>query len=277
MQYEYVHQIVNIRSEFMTDKKIAIQFTVVTFIIAYATAGALIFLGQFGYRVYNFTNTFKQFAANIPFAIYILSPAIASYFVLKKNKRITCLIEWLKNVFYVKNNCFPYLFIVLGLVMYFGIHLVVSGHALTEFPFYIFLLSLPGNLIIGGLEESGWMYVLQPLLDKKYGYILSSVFAGVIWIFWHIPLFFIPGTNHEYGLINFGMFAVQCIALRFFFGAVYKVSGKSCIFMCVLFHTMFNAASTIFGTITMNWTGTIVANAAIIFVSITTIKILSDG
>lgn len=28
----------------MTDKKIAIQFTVVTFIIAYATAGALIFL-----------------------------------------------------------------------------------------------------------------------------------------------------------------------------------------------------------------------------------------
>lgn len=27
----------------MTDKKIAIQFTVVTFIIAYATAGALIF------------------------------------------------------------------------------------------------------------------------------------------------------------------------------------------------------------------------------------------
>lgn len=46
MQYEYVLQIVNIRSEFMTDKKIAIQFTVVTFIIAYATAGALIFLAS---------------------------------------------------------------------------------------------------------------------------------------------------------------------------------------------------------------------------------------
>ena len=64
------------------------------------------------------------------------------------------------------------------------------------------------------------------------------------------------------------MFAVQCIALRFFFGAVYKVSGKSYIFMCVLFHTMLNAASTVFGTITINWTGTIVANDATIFVSI---------
>ena len=25
-----------------------------------------------------------------------------------------------------------------------------------------------GNLIIGGLEEAGWMYVLQPRLDKKW-------------------------------------------------------------------------------------------------------------
>ena len=28
-------------------------------------------------------------------------------------------------------------------------------------------LSLPGNLFIGGLEEAGWTYVLQPRLDKK--------------------------------------------------------------------------------------------------------------
>ena len=40
----------------MIDKKIAGQFTVVTFILAYTTAGILIFFGQFGYRVYNFTN-----------------------------------------------------------------------------------------------------------------------------------------------------------------------------------------------------------------------------
>ena len=252
----------------MTDKKLAIQFTVVTFLIAYATAGALIFFGQFGYRVYNFTDTFGQFAANIPFAIYILSPGIASYFVLKKNKRITNLKEWLKNVFYVKSNIYPYLFVVFGLVLYFGIHLAVLGRVFTEFPLYVFLLSLPGNLMIGGLEESGWMYLLQPALDKKYGYILSSVFVGLIWVFWHIPLFFIPGTNHGDGLINFGMFAVQCMAFRFFFGAVYKISGKSNIFMCVLFHTMFNAASAVFGAITMNWAGTIAANAAIIFVSI---------
>ncbi|MNC81127.1 hypothetical protein D3C75_1341590 [compost metagenome] len=41
--------------------------------------------------------------------------------------------------------------------------------------------------------------------------------------------------------------------------------------MCVLFHTMFNAASPLFGTMTMTWTGTIAANAALILVSIGTV------
>lgn len=257
----------------MKDKKIAIKFTLATFIIAYVMAGSLIFFGKFGYRVYNFTNTFEQFAANIPFAIYILSPALASYFVLKKNKSITCLKDWLKSVFYVKNKFYPYLFVVFGLVMYFGIHLAISGRVLTEFPLYVFLISLPGNLIIGGLEESGWMYILQPTLEKKYGYVLSSVLTGIIWLVWHIPLFYIAGTNHGDGLINFWMFAVQIMAFRFFYGAIYKISEKSYIFMSVLFHTMFNAASAVFGNITMNWTGTIVANAAIVVVSVVTVYI----
>lgn len=43
--------------------------------------------------------------------------------------------------------------------------------------------------------------------------------------------------------------------------------------MCVLFHTMFNAASPIFGTMTMTWEGTIVANAVMVLVSIVTVVI----
>jgi membrane protease YdiL (CAAX protease family) len=140
-------------------------------------------------------------------------------------------------------------------------------------PFYMFFLSLPGNLFIGGLEETGWTYVLQSELDKKYGFVLSSILAGIVWIFWHIPLFFIPGTNHAAGLINFWMFAVQLLAFRFFNGAIFKISGKGCVFMCVLFHTMFNAASPLFGTMTMTWAGTIAANAVIVLISIVTVVI----
>ena len=257
----------------MTDKKIIVQFTMLTFCIAYFIAGALIALGQLGFSVHNWVHSLQQFVMNIPFAIYILSPAIASYIVLKKNNKIADFKEWLKNVFYARNNIFLYLFIMSGLALYFLIHLTVSGRTEMELPFYMFFLSLPGNLIIGGMEEAGWTYILQPALDKKCGFVLSSVSFGVIWLLWHIPLFFIPGTNHYEGLIDFWMFAVQLIAFRFFYGAIYKISGKGRVFMCVLFHTMFNAASSIFGTMTMTWAGTIAANAVIVLISIVTVVI----
>ena len=257
----------------MADKKIIIQFTTLTFCIAYLVSGALIAFGQFGYSVHNWVHTFAQFGMNIPFAIYILSPAIASYIVLKNNSKIADFKEWLNTVFYAKNNIALYLYVVAGLTLYFLIHLAVSGRTELTLPFYTFFLSLPGNLIIGGLEEAGWIYILQPALDKKYGFVLSSVFVGLIWVLWHIPLFFIPGTNHGEGLINFWMFAVQLMAFRFFNGAIYKISGKGRVFLCVLFHTMFNAASPLFGTMTMTWTGTIAANAALVLVSIITVAL----
>ena len=81
----------------MTEKKIILQFTILTFCIAYCTSGILIVLGQFGYQVYSLVDSLPQFAMNIPFALYILSPAIASYLVLKQNKEVTGLLEWLKK------------------------------------------------------------------------------------------------------------------------------------------------------------------------------------
>ena len=51
----------------------------------------------------------------------------------------------------------------------------ISGQIDITLPFYMLFLSLPGNLFIGGLEEAGWTYVLQPRLDKKYDFIISSI------------------------------------------------------------------------------------------------------
>ena len=234
----------------MTVKKVIVNFTALTFGIAYLVSGVLIVLGQFGYRVYSWVDTLPQFCANIPFAVYILSPAIASYLVLKRSRQVAGLREWLRTVFHAKNSGYPYLLVIAGLVLYFSLHAAFSGRAGVALPFYVFFLSLPGNLLIGGGGEAGWSYILQPGLDKRFGYALSCLLSGVIWILWHVPLFFLPGTRHAAGLIPFGMFAVQCMALRFFFGAIRRVSGKSGVFMCVLFHTMFNAASSVFAAVT---------------------------
>lgn len=255
------------------NKKCSIQYIALTFSIAYLVSGMLIILGKFGYTVYNWVHTFQQFLMNIPFSIYILSPAIASYVVLKKNKKIIGLKEWLKTVFYFKNNVFLYLFVTAGLALYFGVHIAVLGGVKLALPFYTFFLSIPGGIIIGGLEESGWMYVLQPEFDKKYGFVPACVFVGIIWAFWHIPLFFIPGTNHCAGTIHFWMFQIQLMSFSFFRGAVYRIAGKGYVFVFLLFHTMFNAVSPIFGTMTMTWRGTAAANFAMILFSIITVMI----
>lgn len=255
------------------DKKTAIQFTVLTFCIAFLMSGILIFLGQFGFSVKSSVqDSLCHLGMSIPFAIYILSPAIASAIVLIRNKEVAGFKEWLKTVFHFKNSILSYFFVFTGLACYFLIHVAVSGPSQTMQPFYMFFLSLPGNLIIGGMEETGWAYVLHPRAEKKYGFILSSVFVGIIWLFWHVPLFFIPGTNHAAGVIDFWMFAVQIVAFRFLYGAISKISGKGHVFMCVLCHTMFNAASYAFGIPPATWPGTIAANIGIILVSITIVK-----
>lgn len=252
----------------MTDSRIAWQFTALTFLIAYGFAGALVIAGRFGYEMNNIVTTFPEFLANVPFSIYILSPAIASYIVLRRGGKVSGVREWLRIVFFAKGRPAGFLLVLSALVLYFLLHLLVSGPSAYALPWFMLILSLPGNLIIGGLEEAGWMTALQPQLDRRWGFLVSSLAVGTIWLLWHLPLFFIPGTNHESGVINFWMFAVQIMAFRFLYGAVLAVSAQNAVFLCVLFHTMFNAASFTAGVPPTTWAGTITANAAVVALAV---------
>ena len=73
------------------------------------------------------------------------------------------------------------------------------------------------------------------------------------------------------------MFNIQVLSLSFFRGAIYKIAGKGYVFVYVLFHTMFNAASSVFISMTMTWTGTIVANAVIILFSIAIVTVYNKS
>lgn len=252
----------------MKANKTTLEFTLLTFCIAYFSAGILIIASHFGYTVYNWVSSFAQLLADLPFTIYILSPAIASFLVLKKNRKIESLAEWLKNVFYVKNSWQLYFYVFAMLALYFFIHYLLAQDKEFAQPFYTFFLSIPGNLFIGGLEEAGWTYVLQADLAQKCGYIRSSFFTAMIWLLWHIPLFFIAGTNHSTGAINFVTFAIQLMAFRFVYGAIYQLAEKGGVFLCILFHTLFNALSPIFTSVVMTWQGTILANGALLLISL---------
>ncbi|MDR1220404.1 MAG: CPBP family intramembrane metalloprotease [Treponema sp.] len=61
---------------------------------------------------------------------------------------------------------------------------------------YIYVLCFSADYVSRRwLEEAGWRYILQPELDKKYGFIISAIIVAPIWAIWRLPLFFIPGVD----------------------------------------------------------------------------------
>jgi len=240
------------------NKKIVFQFTALTLGITLLTWGGAAVLGQLGITFDNHPWMWGLFV------IGGLSPTYVSYIVLKRNGEVSGFKEWLKNVFHFNAKLSHYLLVILFVALFFGTHIAVSGLAEMQ-PIYMFFVMLPMMLIGGGLEEAGWRYILQPELDKKYGFFISSAITGIIWWAWHIPLFFIPGTGqHDY--INFWMFAVMIIGGTFFYGAIVRVAGKAVVFLSILAHTLFNSAFNTF-VFYETWAGAIAAFAVMICVS----------
>jgi membrane protease YdiL (CAAX protease family) len=88
------------------------------------------------------------------------------------------------------------------------------------FPPYLLLMIFFG----GGQEEIGWRGYILPFLEKRFGLINGSLIMGIVWTFWHIPLWFIPGTSQSY--TPFLGFMLGTIGLSYFLSWVREASGE---------------------------------------------------
>jgi membrane protease YdiL (CAAX protease family) len=241
------------------NKKLVFQFLLLTFSLTLFLWGLLAVLGRFGFTMNSHSWLY------VPYILGGLSPAISSYIVLKKNNGVAGFREWIKNLFTVKIPVKFYGLVILFYSMMLVMFVLIPPGLEKMEPVYVFFVSLPVMLIGGGLEEAGWRYILQPELDKKFGFILSSVMVAPIWAVWHLPLFFIQGVG-QYGT-NFLIFSTGIAGLTFVLGAIRKITGS--VFLCVLFHSMVNAG---YGTFIV--TQTPVKNI-ITAVSITIVSIIA--
>jgi membrane protease YdiL (CAAX protease family) len=88
------------------------------------------------------------------------------------------------------------------------------------FPLYWLLMIFFG----GGQEEIGWRGYILPLLEKRFGRWIGSGMLGLIWTFWHLPLWFIPGATQTY--MKFGGFMMLMLGYSFFYSWIREASGK---------------------------------------------------
>lgn len=54
-------------------------------------------------------------------------------------------------------------------------------------------------------EESGWRGFLQPSFEKRFTVIRSSIIIGVIWAFWHAPLWFTTSGFEGAAAVGYGI------------------------------------------------------------------------
>ena len=133
--------------------------------------------------------------------------------------------------------------------------LLASGViALTQNLDYadLFNLTLPGigmGLLTSALqgasgEESGWRGFLQPSFEKKSGVIKSSLLVGVIWLFWHTPLWFLTSGFAGADLVRYIVFfALGNISVALIIGICYNRCRN--LFVPVWIHFLFNFLASI--------------------------------
>jgi membrane protease YdiL (CAAX protease family) len=111
---------------------------------------------------------------------------------------------------------------------------------LFDFSFRNIVSALFFTLIQGATgEESGWRGYLLPAMEKKIGVVKGSLSVGLLWSFWHAPIWFL-GTGYTGAeLIKYITGFVICItSLGFIIGICYHRCKN--LFVPIWIHFLFN-------------------------------------
>lgn len=181
-----------------------------------------------------------------------LGPAVAALVLVIRSAGKAGLKQTLANSF--GKDC-KWGFLALSCMMLLGVH------ALSRFIYSIFTTNLPESEMLsnpaaliplfiimflfgGGLgEEIGWRGYTLDRIQRKFSALGASLFLGIFWIVWHLPVFFLPGTNQS--MVPFWLFTLTVLPLGVMMTWVYNNTNKS-IFAAALFHTVGNLAHELF-------------------------------
>ena len=100
----------------------------------------------------------------------------------------------------------------------------------------IIVIFLQATILYGGNEELGWRGTLLPILEKGTPAPIATLVVSIVWIIWHIPLWFIEGNSHQN--MSFVSFAILGIALSYWLSAIFDVTGA--VVFCMILHGWIN-------------------------------------
>lgn len=123
------------------------------------------------------------------------------------------------------------------------------GGSPPEFAFVKEALAMPAGILIvvilyllqAGFEELGWRGYMLDRLQAIWKPVTASFVLGVSHAFWHLPLFWIVGTNQSRYLsgVNFSLFIIFVLAGSIYSAWCYNDNRRSTLAV-ILLHTVAN-------------------------------------
>ncbi len=154
--------------------------------------------------------------------------------------------QFIKEMFSEKLNPKIFAGILFVQVIIFVISVYVAS--ITTKSSFSSLLNISVSSVAGGFfvqlvsgpigEEPGYRAFLFPELMKNHGVIRSSVMVGLIWGFWHFPLWLITGLKGTELLIYCICFLVSIVSACVVMCITYFVNRN--ILNCILIHQLVN-------------------------------------
>ena len=112
-------------------------------------------------------------------------------------------------------------------------------------PYFLFIL-----IAGGGQEEFGWRGYAQLPLQSRFGILWGSIILGLIWGFWHLPLWFMPGEGHAY--YSFFAFLIYTVSTSVIMGWLYNACNRKLIIPLII-HTAGNVSVPFFPIMHMDF------------------------
>ena len=142
----------------------------------------------------------------------------------------------------IQNFAIPTLLQILIITLATIIFYFINGEPLKNITFIRTATILPMVLIFitsGPMgEELGWRGYALNEFQKKYSPLISSLFIGLLWGFWHFPLWIITGLTGYDLLFYSASFMLGIISFSVFL--TYFYNKKKNIIVAVWIHFLFN-------------------------------------
>ena len=145
--------------------------------------------------------------------------------------------------------------ILAGITVWVNIHLngyqpdtTLLRQPLMILPTFLALFFLGGSF----QEEFGWRGYALPRLLSLWNPLIASLFLGVIWGFWHLPLFYISGVSQSF--MPFGIFVLLATMFSVLFTWFFLRTNRN-LFSALLFHTAINTSLSLFPPVEQKFGG----------------------